>query len=383
MIYLDNAASTKPRKEVIEEMIRVMNNEYANPDAIHEYAHKTLLNMKNQKEKMARLLGLNSKEIYFTAGGSDGNNIIIQGIVEANSRNKKHLITTKIEHSSVYEIFRNYEKEGYEVDYLDVSEYGEVDVEQLERLIREDTILVSIIAVNSEIGIIQDLEKISKIIKNKNKEAYFHTDFVQGLGHTKVDFSKLEIDAITITSHKINGPKGIGAIYINKNVKIKEIMYGTNKENGIIKRTLPTELIFGFIKAIEMAYNNYEKEVKYIYELKKYFIEQLKKNIDKIRINSLLELEKSTPTILNVSFGGVKGEVLTSFLGMYEIYVSTGSACSSRRGNSRIIESLGVPNEQVEGAIRFSFSIDNTVEEVDIVIQKLIECVTQIRMMKY
>ena len=382
MIYLDNAASTKPRKEVIEEMIRVMNNEYANPDAIHEYAHKTLLNMKNQKEKMARLLGLNSKEMYFTAGGSDGNNIIIQGIVEANSRNKKHLITTKIEHSSVYEIFRNYEKEGYEVDYLDVSEYGEVDVEQLERLIREDTILVSIIAVNSEIGIIQDLEKISKIIKNKNKETYFHTDFVQGLGHTKVDFSKLEIDAITITSHKINGPKGIGAIYINKNVKIKEIMYGTNKENGMVKRTLPTELIFGFMKAIEIAYNNYEKEVKYIYELKKYFIEQLKKNIDKIRINSLLELEKSTPTILNVSFEGVKGEVLTSFLGMYEIYVSTGSACSSRRGNSRIIESLGVPNEQVEGAIRFSFSIDNTVEEVDIVIQKLIECVTQIRMMK-
>ena len=382
MIYLDNAASTKPRKEVIEEMIRVMNNEYANPDAIHEYAHKTLLNMKNQKEKMARLLGLNSKEMYFTAGGSDGNNIIIQGIVEANSRNKKHLITTKIEHSSVYEIFRNYEKEGYEVDYLDVSEYGEVDVEQLERLIREDTILVSIIAVNSEIGIIQDLEKISKIIKNKNKETYFHTDFVQGLGHTKVDFSKLEIDAITITSHKINGPKGIGAIYINKNVKIKEIMYGTNKENGMVKRTLPTELIFGFIKAIEIAYNNYEKEVKSIYELKKYFIEQLKKNIDKIRINSLLELEKSTPTILNVSFGGVKGEVLTSFLGMYEIYVSTGSACSSRRGNSRIIESLGVPNEQVEGAIRFSFSIDNTVEEVDVVIQKLIECVTQIRMMK-
>ena len=382
MIYLDNAASTKPRKEVIEEMIRVMNNEYANPDAIHEYAHKTLLNMKNQKEKMARLLGLNSKEMYFTAGGSDGNNIIIQGIVEANSRNKKHLITTKIEHSSVYEIFRNYEKEGYEVDYLDVSEYGEVDVEQLERLIREDTILVSIIAVNSEIGIIQDLEKISKIIKNKNKETYFHTDFVQGLGHTKVDFSKLEIDAITITSHKINGPKGIGAIYINKNVKIKEIMYGTNKENGMVKRTLPTELIFGFIKAIEMAYNNYEKEVKYIYELKKYFIEQLKENIDKIRINSLLELEKSTPTILNVSFGGVKGEVLTSFLGMYEIYVSTGSACSSRRGNSRIIESLGVPNEQVEGAIRFSFSIDNTVEEVDVVIQKLIECVAQIRMMK-
>ena len=382
MIYLDNAASTKPRKEVIEEMIRVMNNEYANPDAIHEYAHKTLLNMKNQKEKMARLLGLNSKEMYFTAGGSDGNNITIQGIVEANSRNKKHLITTKIEHSSVYEIFRNYEKEGYEVDYLDVSEYGEVDVEQLERLIREDTILVSIIAVNSEIGIIQDLEKISKIIKNKNKETYFHTDFVQGLGHTKVDFSKLEIDAITITSHKINGPKGIGAIYINKNVKIKEIMYGTNKENGMVKRTLPTELIFGFMKAIEIAYNNYEKEVKYIYELKKYFIEQLKENIDKIRINSFLELEKSTPTILNVSFGGVKGEVLTSFLGMYEIYVSTGSACSSRRGNSRIIESLGVPNEQVEGAIRFSFSIDNTVEEVDIVIQKLIECVTQIRMMK-
>ena len=382
MIYLDNAASTKPRREVIEEMIRVMNNEYANPDAIHEYAHKTLLNMKNQKKKMARLLGLNGKEMYFSAGGSDGNNIIIRGIVEANSRNKKHLITTKIEHSSVYEIFRNYEKEGYEVDYLDVSEYGEVDVDQLERLIREDTILVSIIAVNSEIGVIQNLEEISKVIKKNNKSTYFHTDFVQGLGHVKVDFSKVKIDAITITSHKINGPKGIGAVYLNKNTKIKEIMYGTNMENGIIKRTLATELIFGFMKAIEIAYENYDREVKYIYGLKKYFIEQLEKNIERIRINSFLELEKSTPTILNVSFGGVKGEVLTSFLGMYEIYVSTGSACSSRRGNSRIIESLGVPNEQVEGAIRFSFSIDNTVEEVDVVIQKLIECVAQIRMMK-
>ena len=382
MIYLDNAASTKPRKEVIEEMLKIMNYEYSNPDAIHEFAHKTLLEIKKKKEKMGNLLNLNGKNIYFTAGGSDGNNIIIQGIIEANNRNKKHIITTRIEHSSVYEIFKNYEKQGYEVDYLDVSEYGEVDLEQLDNLVKESTILVSIIAVNSEIGIIQDLEKISRVIKNKNKETYFHTDFVQGLGHVKINFDKFEIDAITISSHKINGPKGIGAIYINDKVKIKEIMYGSNKENGIIKRTMPTELIFGFVKALEIAYIKYEEEIRHIYEIKKYFIDKLENNIENIRINSLLEIEKATPTILNVSFLGVKGEVLTHFLGMYEIYVSTGSACSSKKGNSRIIESLNISNDSIEGAIRFSFSKDNTIDEIDIVIEKLIKCVSQIRLMR-
>ncbi len=382
MIYLDNAASTKPRKEVIEEMVKIMNYEYSNPDAIHEFAHKTLLEIKKKKEKMGNLLNLNGKNIYFTAGGSDGNNIIIQGIIEANNRNKKHIITTRIEHSSVYEIFKNYEKQGYEVDYLDVSEYGEVDLEQLDNLVKESTILVSIIAVNSEIGIIQDLEKISRVIKNKNKETYFHTDFVQGLGHVKINFDKFEIDAITISSHKINGPKGIGAIYINDKVKIKEIMYGSNKENGIIKRTMPTELIFGFVKALEIAYIKYEEEIRHIYEIKKYFIDKLENNIENIRINSLLEIEKATPTILNVSFLGVKGEVLTHFLGMYEIYVSTGSACSSKKGNSRIIESLNISNDSIEGAIRFSFSKDNTIDEIDIVIEKLIKCVSQIRLMR-
>ena len=382
MIYLDNAASTKPRKEVIEEMVKIMNYEYSNPDAIHEFAHKTLLEIKKKKEKMGNLLNLNGKNIYFTAGGSDGNNIIIQGIIEANNRNKKHIITTRIEHSSVYEIFKNYEKQGYEVDYLDVSEYGEVDLEQLDNLVKESTILVSIIAVNSEIGIIQDLEKISRVIKNKNKETYFHTDFVQGLGHVKINFDKFEIDAITISSHKINGPKGIGAIYINDKVKIKEIMYGSNKENGIIKRTMPTELIFGFVKALEIAYIKYEEEIRHIYEIKKYFIDKLENNIENIRINSLLEIEKATPTILNVSFLGVKGEVLTHFLGMYEIYVSTGSACSSKKGNSRILESLNISNDSIEGAIRFSFSKDNTIDEIDIVIEKLIKCVSQIRLMR-
>lgn len=382
MIYLDNAASTKPRKEVIEEMVKIMNYEYSNPDAIHEFAHKTLLEIKKKKEKMGNLLNLNGKNIYFTAGGSDGNNIIIQGIIEANNRNKKHIITTRIEHSSVYEIFKNYEKQGYEVDYLDVSEYGEVDLEQLDNLVKESTILVSIIAVNSEIGIIQDLEKISRVIKNKNKKTYFHTDFVQGLGHVKINFDKFEIDAITISSHKINGPKGIGAIYINDKVKIKEIIYGSNKENGVIKRTMPTELIFGFVKALEIAYIKYEEEIRHIYEIKKYFIDKLENNIENIRINSLLEIEKATPTILNVSFLGVKGEVLTHFLGMYEIYVSTGSACSSKKGNSRIIESLNISNDSIEGAIRFSFSKDNTIDEIDIVIEKLIKCVSQIRLMR-
>ena len=269
MIYLDNSASTKPRKEVIDTLIQTMEEEYANPDAIHDFSYKILLKIKKAKKIVADYLKVEAERIFFTAGGGDGNNLLLQGIINANSRMRKHLITTKIEHPSVYEVFKHYENMGFEVDYLNVDKDGFVNLEELKDIIREDTAIVSVGAVNSETGAIQDLRKISEIIKGKNKNTYFHTDFVQGLGCTNIKFDKIRVDAITISGHKIYAPKGIGAIYVNKGVKLTNVIYGSNAENGIVKRTMPTELILAFAKAVEILAKEEKKEMEHSQKLKR------------------------------------------------------------------------------------------------------------------
>lgn len=382
MIYLDNSASTKPRKEVIDVLVQTLEENYANPDAIHDFSHKILLKIKNAKKTVADYLKVEADRIYFTAGGGDGNNLVLQGIINANSRIKKHLVTTKIEHPSVYEVFRHYENIGFEVDYLNVDKNGFVNLEELENAIREDTAIVSIGAVNSETGAIQDLKKISEIIHRKNKDTYFHTDFVQGLGCTNIKFDKIPVDAITVSGHKIYAPKGIGAVYINKRVKITDVIFGSNAENGIVKRTMPTELILAFAKAVEILTKEEKKEMAHSQKLKEMLANKISEKIQDVKFNSLLSIEKSSPKVLNVSFNGTKGEVLTHFLGMYQIYVSTGSACSSKKGNSRILEVMGLTQSELDGAIRFSFSRDNTEEEIDEVVKRLKESVERIRKMR-
>ena len=382
MIYLDNSASTKPRKEVIDTLIQTMEEEYANPDAIHDFSYKILLKIKKAKKIVADYLKVEAERIFFTAGGGDGNNLVLQGIINANSRMRKHLITTKIEHPSVYEVFKHYENMGFEVDYLNVDKDGFVNLEELKDIIREDTAIVSVGAVNSETGAIQDLRKISEIIKGKNKNTYFHTDFVQGLGCTNIKFDKIPVDAITISGHKIYAPKGIGAIYVNKGVKLTNVIYGSNAENGIVKRTMPTELILAFAKAVEILAKEEKKEMEHSQKLKEMLANKISEEIEDIKFNSSLDPEKSSPKVLNVSFNRTKGEVLTHFLGMYQIYVSTGSACSSKKGNSRILEVMGLNQSELDGAIRFSFSKDNTTKEIDEVVERLKESVEKIRKMK-
>ena len=382
MIYLDNSASTKPRKEVIDTLIQTMEEEYANPDAIHDFSYKILLKIKKAKKIVADYLKVEAEQIFFTAGGGDGNNLLLQGIINVNSRMRKHLITTKIEHPSVYEVFKHYENIGFEVDYLNVDKDGFVNLEELKDIIREDTAIVSVGAVNSETGAIQDLRKISEIIKGKNKNTYFHTDFVQGLGCTNIKFDKIPVDAITISGHKIYAPKGIGAIYVNKGVKLTNVIYGSNAENGIVKRTMPTELILAFAKAVEILAKEEKKEMEHSQKLKEMLANKISEEIEDIKFNSSLDPEKSSPKVLNVSFNRTKGEVLTHFLGMYQIYVSTGSACSSKKGNSRILEVMGLNQSELDGAIRFSFSKDNTTKEIGKVVEKLKESVEKIRKMK-
>ena len=380
MIYLDNAASTRVREEVLETVNDILLNDYANPDAAHEFGIKTAKRIKDSRQIIADTLNVSAKEIYFTSGGSEGNNIIIQGIINGNPRQGKHLITTKIEHPSVFEIFKEYERNGFEVTYLNVDSDGRVKLDELTDSIRDDTVLISVIAVNSETGIIQDLEKIGNIIKQKNKDVHFHSDFVQGLGHIKINPAKCRLDALTVSSHKIHGPKGTGAIYLSGNVKIKPIIFGSNQEKGIVQRTLNSSGIIGFGKAVQIACENFSEDNKQIKEVKKYLLQKIRDEISDIRVNTIEE--DSVPHILNISFKGIQGEVLVHFLGMSKIYVSTGSACSSRKGNSRILESMGLTQEEVAGGIRFSFSVFNTKEEMDETVNALKEAVSAIRMMK-
>ena len=381
MIYLDNAASTKARKEVAEIIMDVLLNDYANPDAIHEFGLEVSKKIKKVREITADSLNVSPKEIYFTSGGSEGNNILIQGIINANSRKKKHLITTKIEHPSVYEIFREYEGRGFDVTYLNVDSYGRVSLEELAESITEETILVSIIAVNSEVGTIQKLEEIGKLIKEKNPSTVFHTDFVQGYGHVEINLKKSSVDALTVSGHKIHGPKGVGAIYLSEKIKIKPIIFGSNQESGVVQRTLNSSGIIGFGKAVEIMKENFERENKYIKELKEFFIEKISEEIEDIRLNSSIE-EDFVDHIINISFRGVMGEVLVHFLGIKKIFASTGSACSSKKGNSRILESMGLSEKEVEGGIRFSLSVYNTKEEIVETVRILKESVSMIRMMK-
>ena len=380
MIYLDNAASTRVREEVLETVNDILLNDYANPDAAHEFGIQAAKRIKKSRQIIADALSVSTKEVYFTSGGSEGNNIIIQGIINGNPRQGKHLITTKIEHPSIFEIFKEYERNGFEVTYLNVDSDGRIKLDELTDSIRDDTVLISVIAVNSETGVIQDLEKIGNIIKQKNKNVYFHSDFVQGLGHIKINPAKCRLDALTVSSHKVYGPKGAGAIYLSGNVKIKPLIFGSNQEQGVVQRTLNSSGIIGFGKAVQIACENFSKDNAQIKEVKEYLLQKIQNEISDIRVNTIEE--DSVPHILNISFRGIQGEVLVHFLGMSKIYVSTGSACSSRKGNSRILESMGLTKEEVAGGIRFSFSIFNTKEEMDETVKVLKEAVAAIRMMK-
>ena len=380
MIYLDNAASTRVREEVLETVNDILLNDYANPDAAHEFGIQAAKRIKKSRQIIADALSVSTKEVYFTSGGSEGNNIIIQGVINGNPRQGKHLITTKIEHPSIFEIFKEYERNGFEVTYLNVDSDGRIKLDELTDSIRDDTVLISVIAVNSETGVIQDLEKIGNIIKQKNKNVYFHSDFVQGLGHIKINPAKCRLDALTVSSHKVYGPKGAGAIYLSGNVKIKPLIFGSNQEQGVVQRTLNSSGIIGFGKAVQIACENFSKDNAQIKEVKEYLLQKIQNEISDIRVNTIEE--DSVPHILNISFRGIQGEVLVHFLGMSKIYVSTGSACSSRKGNSRILESMGLTKEEVAGGIRFSFSVFNTKEEMDETVKVLKEAVAAIRMMK-
>ncbi|CAM3113399.1 cysteine desulfurase family protein [Streptobacillus ratti] len=356
MIYFDNSATTRVDERVIEEMAKVMREMYLNIDSGYTLAYDIKKIIKDRKKIFKKVLGLNPDNFSFTSGGGEANNLALTCVMR--KEKKGHLIISAIEHPSLLNTAMELKNEGYELDFVNVDEFGNIDIDNLKDLIRNDTKLVSIMGVNNEIGTIMDMANISKAIKEKNSNTYFHIDFVQGLNHVDFDFSKIEVDILSISSHKIHGPKGIGAIYIKNGVKIKEQIYGSNSENKYIPRTMPNELVMGFLKAIEIG--NLEDKNK-IKDLKEYFLEKLS-NIPNIYVNSP---KNSSDSIINVSFIGAKSEVLQNFLASNDIFISIGSACSANKKDSHVLKALNIPKERIESSIRISFSKYNNKGEID------------------
>ncbi|RKD26073.1 cysteine desulfurase [Caminicella sporogenes DSM 14501] len=378
-VYLDNAATTKPRKEVIDMMNKALVQYYANPSSLHKKGVEVEKLIKTARKQIAKALGSDEKEIYFTSGGTESNNLAILGSLEGNKRKGRHIITTKIEHLSVLNVFKYLEEKGYDVTYLSVDGDGKIDIEQFKNSINDDTAFISIMYVNNEVGTIQPIEEISSILKSMTNRPIFHVDAIQAFGKIKFNLKKLNVDLMSISGHKIHGPKGIGALYIKKGTKIKSIIFGGNQELGIRSGTENVPGIFGLGTASDLFKREFEENIKKMAKLKFKLLEGIKRNVKDIKINGTIG-ENSAPHILNMSFKGIRGEVLLHSLEQDKIYVSTGSACSSRKKTySHVLREMGLCEKEMEGAIRFSFSPFNTEEEIDYVIDRVTYRVAELR----
>ena len=359
-VYFDNGATTRPYDGVIQAVADTMKNNFGNPSSAHGIGLKAEKKLKEARERAAKTLNCGADEIIFTSGGSESNNFLIKGFVTAGA----HIITSVIEHPSVLNTFKELENEGVKVTYLKVDDKGLISLEELENSINGDTRLVSIMHVNNELGVIQDVEGIGAVIKKKSARVKFHVDAVQSYGKLKIDVRKAQIDMLSVSGHKIHGPRGVGFSFIKKGLTPKALIGGGGQERSFRSGTENLPGIVGLVEAADIMSRNLAGNYIKVKELKEYFIERLG-NIKNIRVNSP-SIDCFTPYILSVSFVGVRGEVLLHMLEEKEIYVSTGSACSSRgHGDSHVLQALGLKSEEVKGTIRFSFDEFNTKEEVD------------------
>ena len=371
MIYLDNAATTKVDNIAIEKMVEIMSEDFGNPSALYNFGLKAEKIINESRKQIAKVLNVSDKEIYFTSSGTEGNNIAINGVISFNKLNK--YITTEIEHSSVYNYYKDIVNDN--VIFLKTDKYGYIDLSELEKNIDVNTKLVSIMHVNNELGTIQDLEAIGSIIKNKNSNTIFHVDGIQGFCKIPVDINKCKIDIYTISGHKINGPKGIGAIYIREGIKLKPLIIGGGQEKGISPGTENTPGIGALGIMAETKGREIQENFEYVNKLKEYLLNKLK-GINDLIVNS--PMDNASPYILSVSIKNIRGEVLLHFLEMDEIYISVGAACGKNKV-SRVVKSLNLPKGYEDGTIRISFSKYTTKEELDILYDKMKIYINEIR----
>lgn len=372
-VYFDNSATTKPYSEVIDSIADTMRKYYGNPSSAYCLGLEAELKMNESRDIIARTINCSRDEIVFTSGGSESNNFLVKGFVKPG----KHIITTKIEHPSLLNTCRALQKEGVKVTYLDVNNRGEINLDELASSITKETQIVSIMHTNNEIGTVQQIESIGKYIKETNSRIKFHVDAVQAYGKYNIDVKKYNIDLLSVSGHKIHGPRGIGIAYIRKGLVPIPLIYGGGQEKGFRSGTENLASIVGFAKAVEKIHENREKNFTKIHELKNYFIDKLS-NIPKVRINS--QGNNYSPYVLSVSFIGIKGEVLLHMLEEKHIYVSTGSACSARDNKeSHVLKAIGLKKEELDGTIRFSFAEDNSIEEVEYALDVLNESLKFLR----
>ncbi len=377
-IYMDNAATTLVKKEVLDEMLPFFNENYGNPSSVYSLGSASKVAVEKAREQVANALGADKKEIFFTAGGSESDNWAIKGIAYNRRKKGNHIITSKIEHHAVLHTCEYLEKQGFEVTYLDVDSEGQVRLDDLKNAIKDTTILITIMYANNEIGTIQPIKEIGEIAKEHN--IVFHTDAVQAAGSVKIDVDDLNVDLLSISAHKFFGPKGIGALYIRKGIRLDTLIIGGGQERGKRAGTENVAAIVGMGKAIELANENLEEHNKKLASLRDYLIRKVEDNFKYIRLNG--HRTNRLPGNVNFSFEFIEGESLLLMLDMNGIAASSGSACTSGALDpSHVLLAIGLDHEKAHGSLRLSLSEFNTEEEVDFVVEKLVGIVDRLREM--
>ncbi|MDE1727809.1 MAG: cysteine desulfurase [Thaumarchaeota archaeon] len=374
MIYLDNAASTPVHEKVIEEMVPYFREQYGNPSSIHRHGRFANMAIQNARKRIASLINAHSNEILVTSGGTESNNTAIYGI--ASQSKGKHIITSSIEHDAILEPCKRLEKEGYTISFLPVDRYGFVDPEDLKKEISSDTCLITIMYANNEVGTIQSIKEMVQIAREKN--VIFHTDAVQAVGKIPVDVKELGVDLLSISSHKINGPKGVGALYIRSGVKISPLILGGGQENGLRSGTENVASIVGFGTACELAKNNMSENSIHLKKLTSKLTTRILQEIPATTLNGHPNMR--TPNNTHFTFFGINGEDLIIKLDEHKISASTGSACSVKiQKASHVLKAMGFSHEQVTGSLRLTAGITNTEQEIDETVDTLKKVVQELR----
>lgn len=376
MIYVDNAATTMLEPEVLEKMMPYLTEFYGNASSIYSFGQKAREVVNESRETIAKCLNADAKEIYFTSGGSEADNWAIKGVADALSKKGNHIITSAIEHHAILHTCEFLEKHGYEVTYLPVDETGLVNPDDLEKAITDKTILVSVMFANNEIGTIQPIKKLAEIAHNHG--VYFHTDAVQAVSHVEIDVKDLGVDMLSMSAHKFGGPKGIGALYIKKGVRVTNLLHGGQQELGRRATTENLAGIVGMAAALKLAMDNFEENTKKMESLRERYINGVLEKIPYCRLNG--HRTQRLPGNTNISFQFIEGEAMLLLLDMYGIAASSGSACTSGSLDpSHVLLAIGLPHGIAHGSLRVTFSHHNTEEEVDQIIDALVKVIQRLR----
>ncbi len=377
-VYLDNSATTRCFDCVAQLMSKIMCEDYGNPSSLHRKGIQAEQYLRYAKEVIAKNLKVNEKEILFTSGGTESDNMALIGTAFANARAGRHLITTRIEHPAVLQTMQYLESQGFSVTYLPVDEYGCIRLEDLERAITRDTILVSIMHTNNEIGSVQPIAEAGALIKSINPGIVFHVDAVQGYGKFRIYPKKMHVDLLSVSAHKIHGPKGVGFLYVNEKIKIRPIIWGGGQQRGMRSGTENVPGIAGMARAVEEIYRDLDGDNRRMYEIKRVFTDEILR-MEGTRINGPLD-EDGAPHVVSVSFQGVRSEVLLHALEERGVYVSAGSACASNHpGISDTLKAIGLPRQLLDSTIRFSFSVFTTMEDIQYTLQVLYDLIPMLR----